>query len=125
MSGFRWRSHSPSRHSSPAGSTRPGRAGRGRGPGPRSRLRLLPRPDSHRLERGADGSRGPASQLGELAGELAPLFDVKLSGEADYTAILDKASKRLLEIEQWMEDIPSKGRDEHYDGFVFRAALDA
>lgn len=35
------------------------------------------------------------------------------------------ASKRLLEIEQWMEDIPSKGRDEHYDGFVFRAALDA
>lgn len=34
------------------------------------------------------------------------------------------ASKRLLEIEQWMEDIPSKSRDEHYDGFVFRAALD-
>lgn len=34
------------------------------------------------------------------------------------------ASPRLLEIERWMEDIPTKGRDEHYDGFVFRAALD-
>jgi hypothetical protein len=34
------------------------------------------------------------------------------------------ATPRLLEIEQWMRDIPSKGRDEHYDGFVFRAALE-
>ena len=35
------------------------------------------------------------------------------------------ASPQLLEIERWMEDIPTKGRDEHYDAFVFRAALDA
>ncbi len=34
------------------------------------------------------------------------------------------ASPRLLEIEQWMEDVPTKGIDEHYDAFVFRAALD-
>lgn len=34
------------------------------------------------------------------------------------------ASPGLLEIERWMRDIPTKGRDEHYDGFVFRAALD-
>ncbi|HEX2860210.1 MAG TPA: alkaline phosphatase family protein [Lacunisphaera sp.] len=35
------------------------------------------------------------------------------------------ASPQLLEIERWMRDIPTKGRDEHYDAFVFRAALDA
>jgi hypothetical protein len=35
------------------------------------------------------------------------------------------ASLQLLEIERWMEDIPTKGRDEHYDAFVYRAALDA
>lgn len=35
------------------------------------------------------------------------------------------ASPRLREIEQWMEDIPTKGRDEHYDAFVYHAAVDA
>ncbi|HWA26610.1 MAG TPA: sulfatase-like hydrolase/transferase [Lacunisphaera sp.] len=35
-----------------------------------------------------------------------------------------KASARLLEIEQWMEDIPTKGRDEHFDAFVYHAAVD-
>lgn len=34
------------------------------------------------------------------------------------------ASPRLLEIERWMDDIPTKSRDEHYDGFVHHAALD-
>lgn len=35
------------------------------------------------------------------------------------------ASPQLLEIERWMEDIPTKDREEHYDAFVYRAALDA
>jgi len=35
-----------------------------------------------------------------------------------------QASARLLDIEQWMEDIPTKGRDENYDGFVYHAAVD-
>ncbi len=35
------------------------------------------------------------------------------------------ASPRLLEIERWMEDIPTKDREEHYDAFVYHAAIDA
>src|SRR5688572_7797914 len=35
------------------------------------------------------------------------------------------ASPQLLDIERWMRDIPTKGRDENYDAFVYRAALDA
>lgn len=34
------------------------------------------------------------------------------------------ASPRLLDIEQWMADVPSKGREEHYDAFVYHAAVD-
>lgn len=34
------------------------------------------------------------------------------------------ASPRLLDIERWMADIPSKGREEHYDAFVHHAAVD-
>ena len=34
------------------------------------------------------------------------------------------ASPRLREIERWMEDVPTKGRDEHYDAFVYHAAVD-
>lgn len=30
----------------------------------------------------------------------------------------------LAEIERWMEDIPSKAHDEHYDAFAYRAALE-
>jgi two-component system cell cycle response regulator len=41
---------------------------------------------------------GLLCQIGMKTGELAPLFDVKLNGEADYNGILDKASKRLLEL---------------------------
>jgi hypothetical protein len=35
------------------------------------------------------------------------------------------ASPQLLDIERWMQDIPTKGRDENYDAFVYRAAEDA
>jgi len=31
---------------------------------------------------------------------------------------------RLQDIERWMQDIPTKSRDEHYDGFAFHAALE-
>ena len=31
---------------------------------------------------------------------------------------------RLQDIERWMRDIPTKSRDEHYDGFAFQAALE-
>lgn len=37
---------------------------------------------------------------------------------------LDRVSPRLAEIQQWMDDITTKSRDEHFDGFAFRAALD-
>lgn len=56
---------------------------------------------------------GLLCQIGMKTGELAPLFDVKLNGDADYTAILDKASKRLLELSlasQTEEATPSNKR---------------
>jgi len=34
------------------------------------------------------------------------------------------ATPGLAEIERWMEDIPSEARDEHYDTFAYRAALE-
>jgi hypothetical protein len=39
-------------------------------------------------------------------------------------ASLAPKTPRFAEIAQWMEDIPTKSRDEHYDGFCFRAALE-
>ena len=33
-------------------------------------------------------------------------------------------SPRLADIDRWMRDVPIKARDEHYDGFGFRAALE-
>jgi Type I phosphodiesterase / nucleotide pyrophosphatase len=57
------------------------------------------------------------------------IFNVKRSGLplwlTNQSSDPATASPRLLEIEQWMRDIPTKGRDEHYDAFVYRAALDA
>jgi two-component system, cell cycle response regulator len=41
---------------------------------------------------------GLLCQIALKTGELAPLFDVKLNGDADYNGILEKASKRLLEL---------------------------
>lgn len=35
------------------------------------------------------------------------------------------ASPRMREIEGWMEDIPTKDPEEHYDAFVYQAAIDA
>ncbi|HUR56558.1 MAG TPA: alkaline phosphatase family protein, partial [Opitutaceae bacterium] len=35
-----------------------------------------------------------------------------------------QATPRLLEIEQWMEDIPTFTPDEHFDAFVYQAAVD-
>ena len=35
-----------------------------------------------------------------------------------------QATPRLLEIEQWMEDIPTFTPDEHFDAFVYHAAVD-
>ncbi|HTO02541.1 MAG TPA: alkaline phosphatase family protein, partial [Opitutus sp.] len=37
---------------------------------------------------------------------------------------LDRVSPQLADIQRWMDDVPSKARDEHYDAFAFRAALD-
>ena len=37
---------------------------------------------------------------------------------------LASRSPQLAEIDRWMEDIPIKSRDEHYDAFAFRAALE-
>jgi len=36
---------------------------------------------------------------------------------------LAATSPRLADIERWLRDIPTKARDEHYDGFGFRAAM--
>lgn len=33
-------------------------------------------------------------------------------------------SARFADIDRWMRDIPTKARDEHYDGFSFHAALE-
>jgi hypothetical protein len=35
------------------------------------------------------------------------------------------ASARLLEIERWMDDVPPLAPDEHYDAFVYHAAIDS
>jgi hypothetical protein len=78
-----------------------------------------------------NGRRGFKGRVVPLAAwnVFASIFNVERSGLPLWLTNQHSepatASKRLLEIEQWMEDIPSKGRDEHYDGFVFRAALDA
>ncbi len=37
---------------------------------------------------------------------------------------LAAASPRFAEIDRWMQDIPLKARDEHYDAFAFHAALE-
>jgi hypothetical protein len=37
---------------------------------------------------------------------------------------MDRVSPQLADIQRWMEDVPTKSRDEHYDAFAFRAALD-
>src|SRR5205085_12550458 len=58
-------------------------------------------------------SDGLLCQIGMKTGELAPLFDVKLNGEVDYNNILEKASKRLLELslaQQTDEATPSNKR---------------
>ena len=39
-------------------------------------------------------------------------------------AALAPKSPVFAEIARWMEDIPTKANDEHYDGFAFRAALE-
>jgi HD-like signal output (HDOD) protein len=41
---------------------------------------------------------GLLCQIGLKTGELAPLFDIKLNSSADYEAILENASQRLLEL---------------------------
>jgi hypothetical protein len=45
-----------------------------------------------------------------------------VSGQANPS--LARRSARFAEIDRWMVDIPIKSRDEHYDGFGFRAALE-
>jgi hypothetical protein len=45
-----------------------------------------------------------------------------VSGQ-QYAALTPK-TPQFAEIARWMEDIPTKSRDEHYDGFGFRAALE-
>ncbi len=42
---------------------------------------------------------------------------------AQHAALAPK-TPAFAEINRWMEDIPSKANDEHYDGFGFRAALE-
>jgi hypothetical protein len=37
---------------------------------------------------------------------------------------LDRVSPQLADIQRWMEDVPTKSRDEHFDAFAHRAALD-
>jgi arylsulfatase A-like enzyme len=37
---------------------------------------------------------------------------------------LDRVSPQLADIQRWMDDITTKSRDEHFDAFAFRAALD-
>jgi hypothetical protein len=45
-----------------------------------------------------------------------------VSGQANPAFV--SRSPRFAEIDRWMVDIPIKARDEHYDGFAFRAALE-
>jgi hypothetical protein len=45
-----------------------------------------------------------------------------VSGEQH--AALAPKTPQFAEIARWMQDIPSKARDEHYDAFGFRAALE-
>ena len=42
----------------------------------------------------------------------------------DQHAALAPKSPQFSEIARWMADIPSKSRDEHYDAFCYRAALE-
>ncbi len=48
-------------------------------------------------------------------------FPLWVSGGNSRLAAL---TPRLQDIERWMRDIPTKSRDEHYDGFAFQAALE-
>jgi hypothetical protein len=48
-------------------------------------------------------------------------FPLWVSGQRNALAA---RSPQLADIDRWMEDIPIKSNDEHYDGFAFRAALE-
>jgi hypothetical protein len=45
-----------------------------------------------------------------------------VSGQANPSFV--SRSPRFADIDRWMVDIPIKSKDEHYDGFAFRAALE-
>lgn len=90
----------------------------------------LPNPNITVLEwlNGRPGLQGKVVPLAAW-NVFASIFNVERSGLPLWLTNQHSdpatASPQLLDIERWMQDIPTKGRDEHYDAFVYRAALDA